>query len=279
MAEKRARGRPKAFDDKTAQNTIQSLDRALDILELLARDGGQTLTALAGTLHQSPATAYRALSTLQARGVVEVDENAQTWHIGSGAFRLGSAFLRRTSLVERARPIMIDLMEATGETANLGIERGNKVLFVSQIETHATIRAFFPPGTQGTMHASGIGKALLAYMPEDRVRRIFRAEPVIRFTPNTVTAEGPLIEEMDRIRAAGLAFDNEERTLGMRCIAAPVLDAAGAVVAGISVSGPTTRLGKDQIPGTAEAVRDAARRLSIALGALLPAKKDNGGAD
>ena len=174
---KRGRGRPRAFHDKTEQNTIQSLDRAMTVLQALAGFEGISLTQLAENTDQSPATAYRVLTTLKTRGIVEIDQQRQTWHVGAGAFRIGSAFLRRTNLVERARPVMQRLMEVTGETANLGIENARHVLFVSQVETHASIRAFFPPGTQSPMHASGIGKALLAQFDEPRLAH--RAEAMV----------------------------------------------------------------------------------------------------
>ena len=96
MPQRRPRGRPRAFHDKTDQNTIQSLDRAMMILERLSASGGMTLSEIAGELDQSPATAYRVLTTLQTRGIVETDPAEQTWHVGAGAFRIGSAFLRRT---------------------------------------------------------------------------------------------------------------------------------------------------------------------------------------
>ena len=158
-ASNRLRGRPRESGEKAAQNTIQSLDRALEILDLVAESSGLSLSEIATALDQSPSTVYRVLTTLEARQVVEVDPVAQVWHIGAAAFRLGSSFLRRSSVVERSRPFMRDLMRSTGETANLGIEKSHRVLFVSQVESGETIRAFFPPGTQAAMHSSGIGKA------------------------------------------------------------------------------------------------------------------------
>ena len=137
MTERKARGRPRDWEDKTEQNTIKSLDRAMEVLERLSEMGGSTLSGLASDLDQSPATVYRVLVTLQGRGIVDFEADQQLWHIGAGAFLIGSRFLRRTSLVDRARPILRDLMEATGETANLGVQQGGSVLFVSQVETHA----------------------------------------------------------------------------------------------------------------------------------------------
>lgn len=266
MAEKRPRGRPRAFHDKTEQNTIQSLDRAMLILDTLAATGGMTLTEIAKALDQSPATAYRVLTTLETRAIVELEPQAQTWHVGAGAFRIGSAFLRRTNLVERARPVMQDLMEATGETANLGVENGANVLFVSQVETHESIRAFFPPGTQSPMHASGIGKALLAQLPEPRLNAIISAGLEI-FTPHTLRTGSALLGDLAKIRRRGYSIDDEERNEGMRCVASPVFNATGLAVAGISISGPIGRVTRDRTGFYGDAVRKAAQELSRRLGA------------
>ena len=267
MTERRARGRPRAFDDKTEQNTIQSLDRAMMILEALGTGGGGTLTALSTALGQSPATVYRVLTTLEARGIAEFDPAAQSWHVGAGAFRIGSAFLRRTNLVERARPVMQALMAATGETANLGIASGERVIFVSQVETHASIRAFFPPGTQSPMHASGIGKALLAEFGEPQFARVVAAG-LEQFTGRTLTTEAALLADLATTRRRGFALDDEEKNEGMRCVAAPVFDATGAAVAGLSISGPTARVTVDRIGPLGDEVRRAASDLSRRLGAV-----------
>ncbi len=263
---KRGRGRPKAWDDKGAQNTIKSLDRALEVLVQLGDMQGGTLSEVAGTLGQSPATVYRVLTTFQGHGFADFDEQSQIWSIGAAAFITGSQFLRRTSLVERARPIMRDLMEASGETANLGIERDGKVLFLGQVETHATIRAFFPPGTASAMHSSGIGKALLCRMDDRRQREVLAAGQLEQYTPNTLIDPDAMIADLHRTKARGYAFDAEERNIGMRCIAAPVYNVFGEAVAGISVSGPTSRITDDRIEELAQSVMSAASRLTRAIG-------------
>ena len=265
--EKRARGRPRDWHDKTAQNTIKSLDRAIVVLQRLGELGAVTLTDLATDMGQSPATVYRVLVTFQNRELVDFDEHAQLWSVGPGAFLIGATFLRRTSLVERARPVLRALMQETGETANLGIERNGEVLFVSQVETHSNIRAFFPPGTVSDMHASGIGKALLAFMAEDRRDAILTGRPLAAYTEHTLTEAEALVEDLHISRARGYAFDADEKTEGMRCIAAPVFDAFGEPVAGISVSGPTSRVSDAEVESLARAVMNAADTLSIAMGA------------
>ncbi|MEM0946769.1 MAG: HTH-type transcriptional regulator BhcR [Pseudomonadota bacterium] len=266
MPERRQRGRPRAFHDKTEQNTIQSLDRALTILETLGQAGGLSLTELASTLDQSPATVYRVLTTLEQHGVAELEPATQKWHIGAGAFRIGSAFLRRTNLVDRARPVMQALMQATGETANLGVENGARVLFVSQVETHASIRAFFPPGTQSPLHASGIGKALLAQRDPAQIDAVIDTG-LERFTKCTLTDRDALLADLRTIRQRGYAIDDEERNDGMRCVASPVFNATGVAVAGLSISGPTARVSPDRINEMAARVCDAAATLSQRLGA------------
>jgi IclR family acetate operon transcriptional repressor len=236
------------------------------ILERLSQWGGATLTDLSEDLGQSPATVYRVLYTFEARGMVDFDPAAQTWHIGAGAFHIGSRFLRRTSLVERARPFLRDLMQKTEETANLGIARDGQVLFLSQVETHHNIRAFFPPGVMSPMHSSGIGKALLAQMPDKEVASIVRRHKLPAFTAHTLVTPEALAADLAETRRRGYAFDAEEKNEGMRCIAAPVFDMHGEPVAGLSISGPSARIPDDRIETLAAAVRDTAARLTSALG-------------
>jgi IclR family acetate operon transcriptional repressor len=265
-----ARGRPRAFHDKTEQNTVQALDRGLALLAVLAGSNGLTLSALAAESGEAVATVYRALITLQGHGMVELEEPGQVWHIGAGAFRTGSAFLRRTKVVERARGPMDDLMRQTGETANLGIEVRDEVLFLSQVETAEAIRAFFPPGTKGPMHVSGIGKALLAWYPEARVRGIVARQGLARFTTLSITTESLLWRDLARTRERGFAIDDQERAEGMRCVAAPIFNAHGEAVAGLSVSGPAFRLSLSDAGRIGLAVRAAADRVTEATGGLAP---------
>ena len=264
---RRNRGRPKAWDDKTQQNTIKSLDRAMEVLEHLSTLSGVTLSELAEALDQSPATVYRVLVTLEQRGLVEFDAEAQLWHVGSQAFVIGARYLRRTSLVDRARPILHQLLGQTGETANLAVPRDGSVVFVSQAECHHSIRAFFPPGSASPMHASGIGKALLAQMPEAALDRVLNQETLVEFTEHTISDPVALQAELERTRVRGFAIDDQEKNIGMRCIAAPVFNWAGDPVAGMSISGPIARIGDAEIPTLAEAVKQAASALSEALGA------------
>ena len=265
-SDRKARGRPRAWDDKTSQNTIKSLDRAMAVFEHISTQSGVSLSALSEQMGESTATLYRILFTLETRGLVEFDQAQQLWQIGPAAFIVGARFLRRTSLVERARPVLRALMEDTGETANLGIQKGDQVLFVSQVETHANIRAFFPPGSLSPLHASGIGKALLAFMDQEQCDRLIVSADRQRFTEHTLCDAEQLKEDLAQARASGYSIDGEEKNLGMRCIAAPVFNHYGEIVAGISVSGPTSRVSVDKISSLATSVMTAAGNLTSALG-------------
>lgn len=270
MADPKPRGRPKSFHDKTEQNTVQSLDRALMILTAVSGTSGISLSELAQKTDQSAPTVYRALTTLQGHGFVELEEPGQLWHVGGGAFRVGSAFLRRTKVVERARQPMDRLMRATGETANLGVEHRDQVLFLAQVETHETIRAFFPPGTLGAMHVSGIGKALLAWFSRDRVSQIVADQGLTRFTPRSLSEEGALMADLAATRQRGFAVDDQERAEGMRCVAAPIFNAYGEPVAGLSISGPAFRVDLAETPRIGALVRAAADEVTNATGGRVP---------
>ncbi len=265
----RARGRPKAWHDKTEQNTIKSLDRALAVLARLGDLEEATLSELASDLGQYPATIYRVLTTFQTRDFAAFDETRQVWSVGAGAFLTGAKFLRRTSLVERARPHLRRLMEATGETANLGVARDADVLFLSQAETHHAIRAFFPPGTLSPMHASGIGKALLAQWAEGRIADMLAVRQPEQFTPHTLTDYDALIRDLRLTQQRGYSFDAEEKNIGMRCIAAPIFDVYGEAVAGLSISGPTARVTDDRVAPVGQLVRAEADALTRALGGMV----------
>jgi IclR family acetate operon transcriptional repressor len=249
---------------------VQALDRGLQILGHVAAHPGQTLSEIAEATGEAVATVFRALVTLQGHGMVEVEEPGQFWHIGPGAFRTGTAFLRRTKVVERARQPMDALMRETGETSNLGVEVRDEVVFLAQVETHEAIRAFFPPGTKGAMHSSGIGKALLAWYPEEKVRGILARQGLEKFTSLTLTSETALLRDLARTRERGFSIDDQERAEGMRCVAAPIFNAHGEPVAGLSVSGPAFRMGLSDATRFGAIVRAAADRVTEATGGSLP---------
>jgi IclR family acetate operon transcriptional repressor len=237
----RPRGRPRGIK-APEPGSVQALDRALGLLEILAVSDGISLSDLSHRANLAPYSAYRLLSTLAARGFVEFLERDQLWAIGVEAFRAGMAFPRRFSIATAGRGIMQDLVNASGETTNIAIFENGEIVFVSQIESQEPIRAFFRTGERRPAHASGIGKALLAEMPRLAVERIIAAKGLARFTEKTLVDPRALFADLAQTHVRGWALDDEERNAGMRCIAAAVFNEFGDPVAGVSISGPVARL-------------------------------------
>jgi IclR family acetate operon transcriptional repressor len=268
IVEKRRRGRPRAFNAPAEPNAVQSLDRALRILAIVAEADGLSLSEAAERSALAPSTAYRMLTTLQNHGMVEFAEAQQLWSIGVEAYRIGSAFLRRRKLVDRARPVMQELMEETGETANLGVAEDDCVVFVSQVETHQAIRAFFRPGSRSPFHASGIGKAILAHLGPGRAGAIIARTGLEAFTDRTLADRRRLAADLGTIRARGWSVDDEERYPGMRCVAAAIFNEFAEPVGGISISGPTVRVTPDRLASIGPQVREAAAAVTSMIGGV-----------
>lgn len=264
--EKRQRGRPRAFNPSPDAGPVQSLDRALRILAIVARASGLSLSEIADQSGIAAATAYRMLTTLEAHGMVEFDRTEQLWSIGVETYRMGSAFLRGRKLVDRARAVMQDLMEKTGETANLGLAEDDCVVFVNQVETHQAIRAFFRPGTRTAFHASGIGKAVLSHLNPERVAALVGRLGLETYTDRTLATLPELMRDLGEAKIRGWAVDDEERNLGMRCVAAAIFDEHGEPVGGVSVSGPTVRVTPERLTQIGPVVRDAAAEITTMIG-------------
>ncbi len=266
----RPRGRPRLPRADIPGGNVQALERGLILLSSLANDGNAPLNDLAIKVGIPPSTAHRLLVTLQNLGFADYKDNSQTWAIGIETFRVGNAYLDRTNLVEASRGILRDLMEQTGETANLAIADQGDVVFLSQVETQNPIRAFFRPGARGQMHASGIGKALLANLPRLEVEKILHKKGLPEFTEKTLTSPDDLFSALEQIRQQGWSLDDEERYLGMRCVAAPVYNSYGEAIAGISVSGPAVRFPDNLVYEIGPQVRRSALEVTQLIGGRAP---------
>jgi len=166
------------------------------------------------------------------------------------------------------RGILADLVQASSETANIAIFEGGEIVFVSQVESHEPIRAFFRSGERRAAHASGIGKALLAEMPRRSVDRILAEKGLARFTPRTLTDRDALHADLARAHVRGWALDDEERNPGMRCIAAAIFNEFGDPVAGLSVSGPVARLDDAKVAALGPMVAAAAAEITRLVGGV-----------
>ncbi len=249
---------------------VQSLARALTILERLAEVDGLTLTDLALRVGLAPSTAHRLLMTLEQRRFVHFDEDGGRWSVGVQAFTVGGAFLRGRKVVVIGRPVMRRLMDEVGETVNMAVEDAGEVVYVAQVESHAPMRAFFRSGTRAPIHSSAVGKALLAAMPEDKVADILHRRGLPRFTPNTVDTPARLKAELAEVRRRGWAVDDEEHTIGMRCVAAAIYDEFGEPLAGVSVSGPTVRITDNRLAELGAMVVRAAAEITAESGGRVP---------
>ena len=266
----RKRGRPRAFKPQSKVGAIQALDRGLALLRIVAEADGLTLTDLAQRSGLAPSTVHRLLFTLEAHRFVVHDDERGLWQIGVDAFQIGTAFLRNRRLAGIGRDAMRQLMEQTGETVNLGIEDGGEVVFISQMESHNTLRAFFRAGSRSVMHASGVGKALLSGMSEHRVRQIASVKGLPRFTDRTFIDPTALLAELAESKRRGWAVDDEERTLGMRCVGAPIFNEHGETIAAVSMSGPSVRITPQRLGELGPLVMRAADQITLSIGGKRP---------
>jgi IclR family acetate operon transcriptional repressor len=265
---RKTRGRPRKSEESSA--SVQVLDRALALMGLIAGQDGITAADLAELAPLPASTVHRLLATLAAHGFVRQDAETGAWTVGVAAFTVGQAFVRVRRVESLGRPAMRALMEASAETVNLGVVEGPEVVFLAQVECHAPIRAFFRPGRRGPVHASGIGKAMLAHAEPAAVAALLGPGPLPAFTETTVTDPAALAAQLAATWARGWALDDEEHTLGMRCVAAPVFDHTGAAVAAVSVSGPSVRLTPPAIPRIAALTQAAAAAITSAIGGHRP---------
>lgn len=265
----RSRGRPRMAGETQGPAPIRALDRGLTVLALVADEDRATLTTLAATAEMAPSTLYRVLETLRRHDLVAFDTPTQTWSVGVEAFRIGHGYVRRTNYLAVGREVMRQLSEDSGETANIAVIESGELVYVAQIETQAPIRAFFPAGTRGLPQASGIGKALLAYMGETQRAELLASAPPA-FTANTITDMAMLELELERTRERGWAVDDEERHPGMRCIAAPIFNEYGEPMAGLSISAPVQRLPDTELERQGPKVRAAADAVTARIGGRTP---------
>jgi IclR family acetate operon transcriptional repressor len=267
----RRRGRPPGPNSRAGEGKNQSLTRALTLLERLSETpGGMSLTDLSYQLGMPTATVHRLLNTFEELDFVEQDAEQGLWFVGLKAFTVGNAFLGRRDFVASARPHMHDLVEQCGETANLGVIEDGEVVFISQVESREVMRMIARLGSRSPIHASGVGKALLAYLPEQQVARILKQRGLARFTERSIDSPARLREELEKVRRLGYALDDEEHAIGLRCVASAIFDQNGQPLAAISLSGPTARVTDERLGELGIAVRQTADQITQALGGHRP---------
>ncbi|GAA4715535.1 IclR family transcriptional regulator [Phytohabitans rumicis] len=251
----------------TAVETVKSAQRVLAILELLtARAAQLTFTEIAGALGYPRSSLHSLLATLVQSGWAELDPVTRRYALGIRAWQAGNAYLRAVELADRAQPYMEQVRDALDETVQLAVRDGRHNVYVAKADGSQLLVLASAVGRRLAAHATGVGKVLLADLPEAERRALLSAQPLERYTGNTLTDLDRLEKELALIRQRGHSMDNEEYTLGVRCVAVPVRDHSGRVVAGLSVSVPTIRFDQARADQALALLTTASAGLSAALG-------------
>lgn len=267
----RKRGRPPGSKNRPGDGKNQSLTRALTLLERLAESPkGLHLTDLSYQLGMPAATVHRLLNTFEEMNFVEQDAEQGLWFVGLKAFTVGNAFLNRRDFVAIARPHMETLVEQCGETVNLGVIDDGEVVFISQVESREVMRMIVRLGSRSPIHASGVGKAMLANMSEQRIARILERRGLARFTEKTIDNPALLRDELEQVRQRGYALDDEEHAVGLRCVASAIFDENGQALAAISLSGPKARIVDARLGELGYSIRQTADEITRELGGYRP---------
>jgi DNA-binding IclR family transcriptional regulator len=260
----------KLHNNRDETRTVQSVERALFILETLAEAGvPTTITEIAKKTNLTLGTTHRLLYTMMEMGFVEQSAENSKYRLGIKAFQIGSAAAYFKDLRSAARPVMEELQQRYNETVNLAILDGREVVYIDQVESTniVIVRMFARTGNRGPAHCTGSGKILLAGLPQGQLKDIVYGMDLIKYTKKTITKPELLLKELNRVKQNGYAMDLGERDEGVRCVAAPIKNAEGRVLSALSISVPSSRVSapftNDEL---VNAVKDAAKKISIQLG-------------
>jgi IclR family transcriptional regulator, KDG regulon repressor len=253
---------------KTTPNyPIKVLTKTFAVLDvLLEQRSPMSMSEISEKLNYYPSTVHRILDTLKYGGYVEQNPNNQKYQLGLKLLELGMAKINQIDLVKEAKPYLRELAKKCDETVHLAVLEDTNVLYLAKEESSQTIRMISYVGKRAPLHCTGLGKVLLANLPlQDRDRIIDRIE-LSRLTKNTITDKEKLREELDVIKEKGFALDEEENENDVRCIAGPIRDYKGRVVAAVSVSSPNYRLNKEKQDYIKEALINTVKGVSSRLG-------------
>jgi len=268
---------PKSVPENDAESRdvgVQSVDRALSIIETLAEDDqGYRLSDLAIRTGLSTSTVHRLLATLESRRFVQFDRTESKWHVGARAFTVGATFARRRNFSAQAVPYLRKLRDLTRETANLAVVDDEFIVVLTRAESREIMRSLTQVGGRVAMVASGVGKAVLATWSDEDVNAIIRHHGMPRLTEKSIVRPSDLFKELEKVRRQGFAIDDEEACMGLRCIAAVVYNDCSEPLAAISVSGMTSRITDERLATLGETVREVAAELTVALGGVMPAAR------
>ena len=247
---------------------IHSVDHTFDVLEAFrAEEPELGVTQLSKILKLHKNNVFRILATLENRGYVEQNPRTGNYRLGLKAFETGQAYLRHTNLLSVSHSEMSALATELRENAYLAVLRGDYVFYLDEAIAEQTIQVKSRLGTRVAPHCTATGKVFLAYVGPGQREEILGNLSLERLTPNTITDKGELLEEIEKVAAEGFALDNEEWKVGLKCIAAPILDYFGKIQGTLSVSGPADRLPEKRVrEEVIRVVMDHAREISRKMG-------------
>lgn len=249
---------------------MKSLVKSLQLLKLFTSEKAEwRIDDMARELGYHKSSIQRIVDTLEAESfLVRTIPEKRIYRLGTQILFLGNAAEFNLDVKSVARPVMAQLVDRVHETAYLCIVDQYQCLYIEKVECSQPIRMMHSLGRRNPMHCTGVGKALFIGMTNEEIDRVIAERGLKRYTPSTITARDPLLLEIERARKEGVAYDNEELDIGVKCIAAPIFDRAGRVVASISISGPVHRFMPEVVPRMAVEVKKAAREISTSLGSL-----------
>lgn len=252
-----------------ARSPIQVIERMMKLLDVLSYyHDPVSLKQLALETGLHPSTAHRILAAMAASGFVERAEPG-TYRLGIRLLELGNVVKSRINIRDSAMPHMQALHERIGESVNLGVRQGDEIVYVERTSSgRSSVRVVHLVGARAPLHVTAAGKLYLADAGKDELREYARRTGLPGLTPTSITSLPALEKELDRVRRHGVAYDNEEIEQGLRCVAAPIRDDTGEIVAGLSVSAPADRYSQDWVP----LVQETAKAISAAIGHIKPPK-------
>lgn len=261
-----AAGRIGAAPARKAGPVIQSVDRALDILEALARRGKMSLAELSLKTGLNASTCHHLVSTIGRRGYITQDADTRRYSLGSKIFQLSEARASQINLIELAMPFLTRLNRKTGEAVRLVVIEGTELITVAKLGSLHAVKVDSATGRSDAPHATAAGKAILAWLPQLRIDEILDARGMERFTAETITSRRALVEELRLVRRYGYSEDREEFEPGVHCIGAAVRSHKGAVIGSISLSIPTMRVSADALARARKEVMATAQDITRELG-------------
>lgn len=252
-------------------NNIQSIERALLILEELAKDGeGMRIATLSVSTGMAKSTIHRILMTLVSIGYVEKGIDSENYQLSTKILSLGNTVLSRMDITKIGKPYIQKLSKKTGEVVHLGIMDNGEVVYIDKVENPtSSIRMFSQIGRRGPSYCTGIGKVLLASLTDDGVEALLRNKKMEKFTDTTITSIELLKKELKTIRQNGYGFDEMEHENDIRCVAAPIYDRTSKVIAAISITGPIIYVTKERMPELIKDILDTASTISYQMGYVL----------